>query len=80
MLARYRGKTACPDCLGTRLRKDAGYVKVGGKNITELVFMPISESLPFFKALELNDHDKKIAKRLLIEITNRLLKVILKLL
>jgi excinuclease ABC subunit A len=72
MLARYRGKTACPDCLGTRLRKDAGYVKVGGKNITELVLMPISESLPFFKALELNEHDKKIAKRLLIEITNRL--------
>ena len=72
MLARYRGKTTCPDCLGTRLRKDAGYVKVGGKNITELVLMPVSESLEFFKQLKLNDHEKQIAKRLLIEITNRL--------
>jgi len=72
MLARYRGKTTCPDCQGTRLRKDAGYVKVGGKNITELVLLPVSESLEFFKQLKLNDHEKQIAKRLLIEITNRL--------
>jgi excinuclease ABC subunit A len=72
MLARYRGKTNCPDCHGTRLRKDAGYVKLGGKNITELVLMPVSESLEFFKQLQLNEHEKQIAKRLLIEITNRL--------
>jgi excinuclease ABC subunit A len=72
MLARYRGKTVCPDCLGTRLRKDANYVKVAGKNITELVLMPVSELLPFFKSIELNEHDTKIAKRLLVEITNRL--------
>lgn len=72
MLARYRGKTTCPDCLGTRLRKDAGYVKVAGKNITEIVLMPVSESLPFFKAIKFNEHDAKIAKRLLTEIINRL--------
>ena len=72
MLARYRGKTICPDCLGTRLRKDANYVKVAGKNITELVLMPVSDLLPFFKSVELNEHDTKIAKRLLTEITNRL--------
>ncbi len=72
MLARYRGKTNCPDCHGTRLRKDASYVKLGGKNITELVLMPVSESLEFFKQLQLNEHEKQIAKRLLIEITNRL--------
>lgn len=72
MLARYRGKTTCPDCQGTRLRKDANYVKVSGKNITELVLMPVSELLPFFKSIELNEHDAKIAKRLLTEITNRL--------
>lgn len=72
MLARYRGKTTCPDCQGTRLRKDANYVKVAGKNITELVLMPVSELLPFFQSVELNEHDAKIAKRLLTEITNRL--------
>jgi excinuclease ABC subunit A len=72
MLARYRGKTSCPDCLGTRLRKDANYVKVAGKNITELVLMPVSDLLPFFKSVELNEHDTKVAKRLLVEITNRL--------
>jgi excinuclease ABC subunit A len=72
MLARYRGKTTCPDCLGTRLRKDANYVKVAGKNITELVLTPVSDLLPFFQSIELNDHDTKIAKRLLTEITNRL--------
>lgn len=72
MLARYRGKTVCPDCQGTRLRKDANYVKVAGKNITELVLMPVSELLPFFQSIELNEHDAKIAKRLLTEITNRL--------
>ena len=72
MLARYRGKTTCPDCRGTRLRKDANYVKIGGKNITDLVLMPVSELLFFFKSTELNEHDAKIAKRLLTEINNRL--------
>jgi excinuclease ABC subunit A len=72
MLARYRGKTTCPDCLGTRLRKDAGYVKVGGRNITELVLMPVIELQQFFKNLQLNEHDAKIAKRLLTEINNRI--------
>jgi len=72
MLARYRGKTTCPDCHGTRLRKDAGYVKINHKNITELVLMPVSELQVFFNHLQLNPHEEKIAKRLLIEINNRL--------
>jgi excinuclease ABC subunit A len=72
MLARYRGKTTCPDCLGTRLRKDAGYVKIGGRNISELVLMPVEQLMPFFNGLELDAHAAKIAKRLLVEITNRL--------
>ncbi|MDP2386282.1 MAG: excinuclease ABC subunit UvrA [Bacteroidota bacterium] len=72
MLARYRGKTTCPDCRGTRLRKDANYVKFEGKTITEVVLQPVSESLTFFKSVKLNEHDAKIAKRLLTEITNRL--------
>lgn len=72
MLARYRGKTQCPDCRGTRLRKDADYVKIDGKCISDLVLMPVSDLVPFFKNLKLNEHDAKIAKRLLIEINNRL--------
>ncbi len=72
MLARYRGKTSCPDCKGTRLRKDANYVKIAGRSISELVLMPISDLLPFFTSIQLNEHDSKIAKRLLIEITSRL--------
>ncbi len=72
MLSRYRGKTTCPDCKGTRLRKDANYVKVGGRSISELVLTPISRLRNFFDDLELNDHDQAIAKRLLIEINNRL--------
>lgn len=72
MLARYRGKTTCPDCRGTRLRKDANYVKIADKNISDLILMPVSELLPFFKNLKLDEHDTKIAKRLLTEITNRL--------
>lgn len=72
MLSRYRGKTICPECKGTRLRKDAGYVKVGGKSITEIVLMPVSRLLEFFKKLRLSAGDKKIASRLLNEITNRL--------
>jgi excinuclease ABC subunit A len=72
MLSRYRGKTPCPDCKGTRLRKDANYVKVSGKSISELVNMPIGDCYSFFKTVQLNEHDSKVAKRLLLEITNRL--------
>lgn len=72
MKARYRGRTVCPDCHGTRLRKDAEYVKVGGKSITELVRLPISELQVFFDNLTLNETDYAIAKRLLIEIQSRL--------
>lgn len=72
MLSRYRGKTTCPDCLGSRLRKDASYVKIADMSINELVLMPVKDLLQFFRNIELNKHDKEIAKRLLIEITNRL--------
>ncbi len=72
MLARYRGKTNCPDCEGTRLRKDANYVKVGGKCINDLVLEPVGSLLPFFRKLKLDDHEAQIARRLLLEITNRL--------
>jgi excinuclease ABC subunit A len=72
MLARYRGKTTCPDCNGTRLRKDANYVKVGDMGISELVLMPVSDIREFFKKLKLNEHDTSIAKRLLVEINSRL--------
>ncbi len=72
MLARYRGKTVCPDCHGTRLRKDANYVKVAGKCINDLVLTPVSDLLPFFKTINLDQHDATIAKRLLTEINNRL--------
>ena len=72
MLARYRGKTVCPDCHGSRLRKEAGYVKVGGRNINELVEMPISELKKYFDTLTLPEHEAKAAKRLLIEINSRI--------
>ncbi|MES2678758.1 MAG: excinuclease ABC subunit UvrA [Bacteroidota bacterium] len=72
MLARYRGKTVCPDCQGTRLRKDANYVKVDGKCISDLVLTPVSDLQPFFQNIHLDAHDKTVAKRLLTEITNRL--------
>ena len=72
MLARYRGKTICPECHGTRLRREASYVKVGGKSITELVSMPVSELLKWFDKLTLDESERKIASRLLVEITNRL--------
>lgn len=72
MLARYRGKTTCPVCHGSRLKKEVEYVKVGGKNITELVAMPISELNEFFRKLRLSDHDAEVAKRLLVEIRSRL--------
>ena len=73
MLSRYRGKTTCPDCKGTRLRKDASYVKIGGKSILELVLMPLSTILPFFDALDLTANEQKISKRLLSEISSRIL-------
>ena len=72
MLSRYRGKTTCPDCLGTRLRADANYVKVAGKTITELVLMPVSRSFEFFQTIKLSVTDKKVASRILVEITGRL--------
>jgi len=72
MLSRYRGKTDCPDCKGTRLRKDAAYVKVGGKSILEMVLMPLDELLLFFEQLPLSSNEEIIAKRLLLEITNRI--------
>lgn len=73
MLSRYRGKTNCPDCFGSRLRPDAAYVKVAGQSITDLVLMPLKELLPFFQNLALDERDQKIAKRLLLEISNRIL-------
>ena len=72
MLSRFRGKTLCPDCHGTRLKKEANYVKIGGKSITELVEMSVANLSQWFKQLELSDHEKEISKRLLAEITNRL--------
>lgn len=72
MIARYRGKTICPDCEGTRLRKDANYVKVADKCINDLVLSPVDKLVEFFNSITLNEHDTIIAKRLLIEINNRL--------
>ena len=72
MLARYRGKTKCPDCKGTRLRKDANYVKVGGKNISDMILTSIEDNLVFFKNIELDAQQLEIGKRILIEIQNRL--------
>lgn len=74
MLSRYRGKTLCPDCNGTRLRKDANNVKINKRAIAELVLMPVNELVPWFNDLNnhINDHDRQIAKRLLIEINSRL--------
>ena len=72
MLARYRGKTTCPVCHGSRLRKEAEYVKIGGKSISELVGMSVSQLRDFFNTLALSEHDREIGKRLLIEICNRL--------
>lgn len=72
MLSRYRGKTKCPDCRGKRLREEANYVKVAGKTISDLVDLPIKRLVIFFKELELSEYDFKVAKRLLLEINNRL--------
>ena len=72
MMARYRGKTDCPTCHGTRLKKEANYVKIAGRSITDLVQMPIVKLKEWFDNLELPEHDAAIAKRLLTEINNRL--------
>ncbi|PID89355.1 MAG: excinuclease ABC subunit A, partial [Bacteroidia bacterium] len=72
MLSRYRGKTLCPECKGTRLKKSASYVKVSNTSITELVNQPIEKLMPFFQNLQLEEHQAKIAERILVEITNRL--------
>ncbi len=72
MLSRYRGKTKCTLCKGKRLRPEAGYVKIAGTNITQLVEMPLNKVRDFFNQLELNEYDAQIGKRLLTEIKNRL--------
>ena len=72
MLARYRGKTVCPDCKGSRLRKEASYVRVSGKPINELVLMPVLRLKDFFDNIQMNEHDLSVSKRLLIEINNRI--------
>ncbi|MEO1050877.1 MAG: excinuclease ABC subunit UvrA [Bacteroidota bacterium] len=72
LLSRYRGRTVCPDCKGTRLRKDASYVKIAGKSILDLVLMPIEELKSFFEQADLSEYDTKVAERLLKEIVNRL--------
>lgn len=72
MLSRFRGRTTCPDCKGTRLRKDAAYVKINDHSITDIVLMPIERALDFFQNLQLSDADAKTANRLLKEILNRL--------
>ena len=72
LLSRYRGKTVCPSCHGTRLKKEATWVKVGGMSITELVEMPVVNLKEWFDNLQLSEHDSSIAKRLLTEIRNRL--------
>ena len=72
MKARYTGKTVCPECGGSRLRREALYVQVGGRTIADLVRMPVDELIGFFAALQLDAHDSKAAARILVEIRNRL--------
>lgn len=72
MMSRYRGKTICPSCHGTRLKPEAGYVKINGRSITDLVQMPVVRLKEWFDRLELSDHDAEVARRLLTEITSRL--------
>jgi excinuclease ABC subunit A len=73
ILSRYRGKTTCPECKGSRLRQDASYVKITGKSITDIVLMPLDKALQFFQDLKLAPQEETIGKRLLTEITNRLI-------
>ena len=72
LLSKYKGKTACPDCRGSRLRKDASYVQIGGKSITDIVLMPIAKAARFFDELTLTEKQQEVAKRILFEIKSRL--------
>src|SRR4029078_4301307 len=72
LLSRYRGRTLCPECHGYRLRKEALYVKVGGKHIGELCEMPVVDLSEWFSKLTLSDYDRQVAKRVLIEIDHRI--------
>ncbi|HEY8935146.1 MAG TPA: excinuclease ABC subunit UvrA [Cyclobacteriaceae bacterium] len=72
LLSRYRGRTNCPDCRGTRLRKDAQYVKINNTSITDLVLMPIEDSLKFFEKIKLPEYERKVSDRILTEIKSRL--------
>ena len=72
MLSRYRGRTTCPDCRGTRLRKDAQYVKIDNTSITDIVLMPVEDLLQYVKSLKLPAYDKQVSDRILTEITSRL--------
>lgn len=72
MLSRYRGRTICPDCKGSRLRKDAGYVKINGKSIIDLVLMPLTDVSSFFQNISLPDYQMGVSKRILQEIQSRL--------
>jgi len=72
MLSRYRGRTTCPECKGTRLRKDASYVKIGGKSVSDLVLMSLENLSSFFQTLQLSNYELEVARRLLIEIRTRL--------
>ena len=72
MLSRYRGRTICYECRGTRVRKETNYVKIDGKNIVDIVLMSVEDALDFFKNIKLDESDKQVSNRLLIEILNRL--------
>ncbi len=72
MLSRYRGRTVCPKCKGTRIRKEAGYVKINNKSISDLVLMPVKSLKVFFDELSLSDYEKEISKRVTVEIRNRI--------
>lgn len=72
MLSRYRGRTDCPECKGTRLRRDASYVKINGRSITDIVLMSVDHVHDFFSELNLSEHEEKVAGRLVKEIKNRL--------
>jgi excinuclease ABC subunit A len=72
MVSRFRGRTTCPDCRGTKLRKDASYVKIEGVSITDLVLLPIEEALTHFQQIKLSAYEKKVSDRILTEIKSRL--------
>lgn len=72
LLSRFTGRTICPDCKGTRLRKDASYVKIAGKSIIDLMLLPVDELLEFFNNIELTEYEEKVSQRLLTEIKTRL--------